>query len=248
MKSLYNKVFKNYQVNLGMPFQVKLPLNMQTVQKAVHNEEIAASADTPENAMARAREEAALIIREAELESARMIEDILAEANEKVIEISEEARKEGYESGLGEGRKQYENLIREAEAIKENAKAEYQEILTGIEQDAVHMILEIAKKVIGEEVRLNKENLLNLVKEAFERCANRDMIILKVSSEDFDYLNENKENLLCLVEGIGELELKKDFSLKSGACVVETSFGNLDAGVQTKLRKIEEAFKEVVGR
>jgi flagellar assembly protein FliH len=48
------------------------------------------------------------------------------------------------------------------------------------------------------------------------------------------------------VEGIGELNIKKDTSLKTGGCIVETAYGTVDASLQTKFKKIESAFRNVI--
>jgi len=42
--------------------------------------------------------------------------------------------------------------------------------------------------------------------------------------------------------GIGQLEIVKDQALKLGALILETPYGSVDAGMDTKLKKIEEAF------
>ena len=87
-----------------------------------------------------------------------------------------------------------------------------------------------------------------LVKQAFEKCANRENIVLKAAPEDHEFLVNNKDRLLSMVEGVGELEIKKDTSLKPGGCIVETLYGSMDAGIQIKMKKIEEAFRQVIGK
>ena len=248
---MYNKIFKNNQVNLGTPFQVKIPINfhtIKTVEKPEELEEIAEAVEDPCDLLARAKEEAELILKEAELEAARVIEKAEFEASERKAAIEGEAWQKGYDDGLQAAKGEYEALLQEAESIREQAKTEYNEVLAGIECDAVDMVLEISRKVIGDEIEINKDSVLSLIKHAFERCGCKEGIILKVSADDYDYIVENREKILAVSEGIGDFETKKDLSLKSGDCIVETSFGTIDAGMRTKLKKIEEAFKQAVGR
>lgn len=87
-----------------------------------------------------------------------------------------------------------------------------------------------------------------MVRQALEKCSNREDLTIKVSSQDYDFLVENKEKLLSMIDGVGNLDIKRDPALKTGDCLVETSYGNIDAGVQTKIRKIEEAFLKIVGK
>ncbi len=251
---MYNKVYKGFQVNLGTPFQVRTPINFHTIGvKEEMGQDTAANepADTspkPEDILASAHEEAELIIKEAELESARIMEDVINEVKERCAQLEEDARRSGYEEGVSEGRKQYEDLISEAEMIREQARMEYDEILASLEKDALELIMDIARKVIGAEITVNRENMLLMVKQAFDRCSNKEGMHLRVSPEDYEFICENKEKLLAISEGVGDLEIKKDLSLKAGACIVDTPFGSLDAGVQTKLKKIEDAFREVIGK
>jgi len=181
----------------------------------------------------KARKQADEIIRQAELEAAKILE----EAKEK---------QKGFEKGYEEAKSQYEDLIQEAELIRENALKEYQETLQSIEKDALNIILDISRKVIGTEISMNKEKLLEMIAQAFERCSNRENITLKVSSADYDFIIENKDRILSMVEGIGQLEIVKDQALKLGALILETPYGSVDAGMDTKLKKIEEAFFKVL--
>lgn len=259
MKSLYNnKVFKNYQVNLGIPFQVKTPaVNFETIKKAESfiptemEEELPLDAKTgeePELLLQKAREEADLIIKEAHYEALRIIEKTEAEAGESKLQIEEQAREAGYMEGVEEARRQYEGLVQEAAATLEQARMEYRAILESVEADAVNVILDIARKVISDELSTGKEHIMSMVRQAFEKCANRDSLVLRVSPQDYEYLDGNRDELLSMVEGIGELELKRDSSLKVGACIVETPYGSIDAGVETRMRKIEEAFRQCIRR
>lgn len=252
-----SKIFKNYQVNVGNPFQIRPPVNFHTIQHASLDEEDGTDenqceeTNTKENAediLSQAREEAELIIKEAGLEAERLMENALKESEGRSLEIEEEARNRGYEDGYNEAKKQCEDILQEAEFVREHARTEYKEVLESIESDAINVILDIAKKVIGDEISTNKESILMLIRQAFEKCSNKENVILRVSAEDYDFIEENKEKLLSLVEGIGTMDIKKDVSLKTGSCLVETSYGNVDAGVQTKLKKIEDAFRNVIGR
>jgi flagellar assembly protein FliH len=106
----------------------------------------------------------------------------------------------------------------------------------------------VAQKVISSELTSNKDYIINLVVQALDKCSSRNNIKLKVSPDDFVFLSENKEKLSSLVD-VERIEIKNDLSLKPGACIIETPIGNVDGGVQTKLHKIEDAFREIlVGR
>jgi flagellar assembly protein FliH len=247
---LYNKVFKNYQINLGTPFQVKAAVNLQASKikskenKACKEPKVK---ETPEDIMGEAKNQADLIINEAELEAQRIVEKAYKKAEELKIDVEREARQKGYDQGFKGMQAQYEEIIREAEAIRENAKTEYNEVLSGMESDIVSLIFEVAKKVIGRELSENRDAILSIVRQAVEKCSDRNNLVLKVSAEDYDFLLDNREKLISMVGDASEFDVKKDSSVKAGSCVIETSFGTLDGGVGTKIRKIEESFMQLLG-
>ncbi len=249
-------IYKNYQVNVGNPFQVKSPvgLNPYTVQHVklpkeepenILEEEVYTEKPNVkeiEELLAEAKEEAEMIIKEAHLEAARYIDQISADIEKTRETKYKEAYDKGYNEGLKKAEEQYQNILQEANNIKETALLDYEQEMANLEADAIRLILEISRKVIAEEVKTNKNLILSMAAQAFKKCALKDEIVLKVSSEDFEYVHENKEELLASSEGIGELEIKRDSALKSGACIVETPFGSLDASIDTKFNLIQEEF------
>lgn len=256
---MYNKVYKNYQINIGQPFQIKVPINIHTIKPAelLHETEEEYNGlpvpeekieETAETCLEKARQKVKEIIEEAGLEASKIIEKAGEEAEIIKKKAEEEAWQAGYSRGIEEAKQEYEGLIKEAELIREQAKAEYSELLAGVEHDAVDMILDIARKVIGNEITQNRETILFLVKQAFARCSSREGITVRVSPEDYDFLSANKDKLLSMMENSVEFEIKQDYSLKAGCCVVETPFGTIDAGAQTKLSKIEQVFRDFMGK
>lgn len=248
-----NKIFKNYQVNMGMPFQVKSLFNFDTIKKINIIEaqekrelDIDIPRHDPDEIINKARDQAEAIIEEAKLEAQKILEMAENELNDLKRSVEEEAWQKGYEEGLNEAKRQCDNALQEAQLIREEAKVAYENILKNAEADTVEVILDIARKVIGAEISFNKENILYLVKQAFEKCTNKEHMVLKVSIEDYEYIMDNMDRFRSMLEGISEFEVKKDASMKAGDCIVETSFGTVDAGVNTRLEKIEEAFRKLV--
>lgn len=249
MRLLYNRILKNRQVNVGNPYEISFAYrqDIEDVREALEEQACAVLNDDPEELLNEAREEAerqaGIIIEEAR----ERAEKLLEEAEGKSLIIKEEARKAGFEEGLSKGKKQYEALLEEAQDVKRKAEADYLQLLGNVEADAIRMIMDIAKKVISHEMEVNSENVLLLVKQAFQKCTNAESAILKVSAEDYDYVSENRDKLVSMLGGVEELEIRKDFSLTRGACIVETAFGTVDAGIETKFGKIEEAFGKLIG-
>lgn len=249
---MYNKIVKNNQVTYGMPFQLKISANPYNIK--IQEEIAATNEDAPQSMdydaaseiVARAKEEAEMIIKEAEYEAAKIIESAENEANVRAAEIQDKAWQAGYSEGNETARAQNEALLQETQNIRNSAIAEHDRTIACMEEEIIEMTIDISKKVIGVEFQTNPENMLSIVKQALEKCSNRNDMTIKVAKEDYSFLNANMDKLLSMVQGVGEVAIKQDLSLKPGDCIVETPFGSVDAGMQTKLVKIEQAFRELM--
>lgn len=251
-----NKIYKNNQVNVGVPFQVKFPVTYQPPVRNIglkldfeqsdeEDQRQVENSSMGEDIIYKAKAEADMIIREALLEARDILKNASADVENLKQQVSDEARTEGYEQGLAQAKQEYEALINEAQHIKMQAGIEYKQILDSLEEDSVNTILDIAKKVISKELEC-KQNILLLVKDAFEKCSKDRKAILKLSEQDFDFVNDNKNELESMLERSEEIEIKKDLSLKEGGCIIETSFGSIDASAATKIEKIENDFIDIL--
>lgn len=78
---MYNKIFKSYQISVGVPIQIKSPVNYNNVKKAnnlkfdvLPNIDDIKEEEAYEKIIHRAKEEAEAIIKEAEREAVKLIE------------------------------------------------------------------------------------------------------------------------------------------------------------------------------
>lgn len=250
---LYNKILKNNQVTYGMPFQVKIPIRLQNIAQEVDykgdgSDEDAGDEDagtpSPEELIEKARSESELIMKEASLEADRLLEQTRLEAEQNAEMIAEEAWQKGYSEGMEAARLQNEAILEESEEIRRSASEEHDSIMAGLEAEVVELALGVARKVVSAELATNRDVILQLVKEALDSCSVKNGAVLRVSPMDYDTLNEDMDKLQTMAEGADSLEVKKDSTLSQGDCIVETSFGSVDAGVETRLNRIEEAFRE----
>jgi len=251
-----NKIFKNNQVNVGIPFQImssitykppvrkinlNLKLDFDNVEELGKDDYKALAEET----VNKSKIEADFIIKEALLEAKEIISHASIDVEELKKMLLVEAKEEGYNEGIAQAKQEYEQLLDEAQGIKVQAGVEYKKVLDSLEVDAVNTVLDIARKVISQELKC-KENILLLVREAFEKCSKDRKAVLKLCEQDYEYINENKDQLISMLERSEDIEIKKDLSLKEGGCVIDTPYGSIDASANTKLNKIENDFKSIL--
>ena len=96
------------------------------------------------------------------------------------------------------------------------------------------------------ELETSSESILKIARAAIEACLNRTVSCLGFI-EDYDFVMENSERIKNMAGDIGELEIRKDQTLTKGSCIVDTGYGMVDGGLETKLEMVEQAFREVMG-
>ena len=77
-------------------------------------------------------------------------------------------------------------------------------------------------------------------------CTGVTSVTVKVSPEDYEAVNENKDLIARQSRFSGEITIAKDLSLESGGCVLETPVGNMDASVEVQLDALEQTFVSIL--
>jgi len=251
MKSLYNKVFKNNQVTYGRPFQVIVPKKLQNIAENDIDTDEETDKDitddflpNPEELLEKAKYESEQILKEAGFEAERQMEKARQEAEKKAKALQEEAWQKGYAEGMESANIQNETILAEAEEIRRSAAQEHDSIMLGLENEILELVLAIARKAVAGELVTNKDIILQLIRDALPNCSNIESASVKVSPLDYELLISNKEEIFAMAEDADGINIKRDCTLKSGDCIIETSLGSVDAGVATRLDKIEQAFRE----
>ncbi|MCG5250710.1 flagellar assembly protein FliH [Brevibacillus agri] len=231
----------------------RLQKNLQIFQEAeIEAKTILADAEeTAQTILRQAIEEAEQLKQEASLEIQRWWEQKQQEAAQLFSSTQEQATAEGHEKGFAEGKQQaYEEetqALAEARAILEQAYSSKQQIIAEAEPFLVELALEIAKKIIGQELQQNPEQVLEIAKKALRRSRVHGEITICVNHNYFHYVSEHRPQLLALLEGQAELSIYPDYTIADGGCVIRTQLGSVDARVDTQLEEIKQALLAIAG-
>jgi flagellar assembly protein FliH len=194
---------------------------------------LAAAQEEAERCLVRAREEA---------------ERSLAAAKSEAITLKEEAIRQGILQGE-ECSKQM--ALAQCTAVLESFQQAVAEI-TGLratvlrraEEDIVTLAFHIARKIIRQEILLNRDVVLSTVRCALETLVDRDTILVRIHPIDLEQVQIMKKELLRQVKGIKNLTLQGDETIERGGCVVESRFGEIDARIEEQLTELEQRFRE----
>jgi type III secretion protein L len=170
--------------------------------------------------------DAAAIVDQARQEANVIVQSAKAEADG----IRETAREDGYREGLS----QWNKLLQEA---REKAGR----ILTAHEQELVRLAIRAAERIIGEELRHNREAALSIAKNALASVRRERSVVLHVHPDDVSFVRSRLADLQPSAPAIREMHVIGNPSITSGGCIVESEFGNIDARLETQLAALEEA-------
>ncbi|MFE1625575.1 flagellar assembly protein FliH [Brevibacillus reuszeri] len=205
--------------------------------------------ETAQKILQQATEQAELLREQVQEEINQWWEQKRVEAASLFQQVQEEAAREGYEAGYEDGKRQaYEEkveAITKARTLLEEAYNEKQQIIAEAEPFLVDLSIEVARKVIGGELKQSPEQVLQMSKKVLSRSRVHGQITVCVNHNYFDYIQEHRFQLLELLDGQAELSIYPDHTVQDGGCVIRTQLGSVDARVDTQLSEIKQALLEI---
>lgn len=177
---------------------------------------------------------------------------VLAEAHRQADQMRQDAVRKGYEEGLQLGREEGLHLYQQAiDSLRDEVQklvdailAERQRLWEQMEPQVIDLVLEIARKVLREEIQARREATLSIIKHALRRVADTEHVRIRVHPDDLQITREHREDFLAVCDGVRQIEIVDDQRVGGGGCVIETPNGTIDASLRTQMQTIEKALKE----
>jgi flagellar assembly protein FliH len=170
-------------------------------------------------------------------DTARALKDDKGPREDRILK----AEREGYERGLiqGEqvgreiGEKKLEALLSRMTGLLEELEGLKGRIFVESEKELVELAVAIAEKIIHQEISLNREVIVGIVKGAVSRVVDRQVLRVKVNPLDFEILNQ-KKHLISSPDGVKHLTLEADGTVPPGGCLIEANGSEVDARLEAQ--------------
>jgi len=176
-------------------------------------------------------------------------EDILKDAHQKATLLEQEAYEKGFaqgeKDGLELGEKKAIKVIENIEKLFIEIGHLKKEILKQYEMGALELIFAIAKKIIHDQITLDENAINNTVFKALNLTVEKSELVLRVNPEDFDFVERLRPEFFSKFKELKSIMVTSDPSITRGGCFLETSYGDVDATVETRLEKIYQSLEEV---
>ncbi|BCG59688.1 FliH/SctL family protein [Paenibacillus sp. URB8-2] len=194
-------------------------------------------------------------VRNASLEAERIIETARSEAedwwrsrreqDEHLAEaVKAEAYRQGYDEGLLQAEKEMKaklaEIMEEAQAVLTEAYKARDVIIQEAEPFLVELSCDIAEKIVEKQLTVEPAFTIDLIKRNLARKREQGIISLCVAPSQFSFVNAAREELALAIDSQAELQILPDSTVKDHGCVIRSSFGSVDARIDTQLQEIKK--------
>jgi flagellar biosynthesis/type III secretory pathway protein FliH len=172
-----------------------------------------------------------------------------AEAPIDLTAIEAAARARGYNLGFEQGYAAGTAAAEESMAVSVHRLAElvasahenHAAFFRAAERQVVDLALQIAQKVVEREIENMPDLAVNIVRGALEEMDARTVVRVRVNPEDTELLRRRWTQVVPPGVGADRIELQSDERVRSGGAVIETTHGQVDAQLESKLAQLGNA-------
>lgn len=180
-----------------------------------------------------------------ELQKKSQQELVEAEVLKKLKEVQEKAYAEAHALGMEDGKKQaFENttdqinqMLKGLTEIIETLSQFREKLFLENEESFVKLIFKISETLVQKTVAEDKTVIAGVLKRAINDIQVDEEITVRLSKEDYDFLNSLTESKDRPWEGSKKVKLEVASGITRGGCIVETNHGVIDAGLDQRLQK-----------
>ncbi|MCL2063045.1 MAG: FliH/SctL family protein [Candidatus Cloacimonetes bacterium] len=171
------------------------------------------------------------------------IEKLTAEHKEKLDTEKRTAWQNGNQAGIKQTQNQMlasvQTVIEQLELLIKNLTKYTTVFMEHYEQQALKLMIKIARKVIDTEVITNPEIVLNNLKRSLELLNEKEEIKILVNPEDIAIVNENLQKLSLSINLPENIEIVSNENILAGGCKIDFKVGSIDSDLETQFEEIK---------
>jgi flagellar assembly protein FliH len=166
-----------------------------------------------------------------------------------LAEIEEAARVQGYNVGYEEGyaagmaavEQAMAEQVRRLTAIVSGVHESHAAFFRAAERQVVDLSLQIAEKVVEREVENMPDLAVNVIRSALEEMDARTAVRVRANPDDVELLRRRWTQVVPPGVGPDRIELQADERVQAGGAIIETTHGQVDAQLDSKLAQLGNA-------
>jgi flagellar biosynthesis/type III secretory pathway protein FliH len=151
----------------------------------------------------------------------------------------------GYEQGLAEGRAAAEADMAEAiqrmQQLASNVLESHTGFFRAAERQVVDLALQIAQKVVERELENMPELAVGVIRSALEEMDARTAVRVRIHPDDEEVVRRRWSQVVPSGVNGERIEIQPDERVQPGGAIIETTQGQVDAQLDTKLAQLGNA-------
>jgi flagellar assembly protein FliH len=148
---------------------------------------------------------------------------------------------EGYAAGLAAAEAAMASSVERLQQLANAALEQHASFYRAAERQVVDLALQIAQRVVEHEVENMPDLAVGVIRAALDEMDARTAVRVRVSPDDAELLRRRWARVVPPGVDAERIELQADERIQSGGAVIETTQGQVDAQLETKLAQLGNA-------
>jgi flagellar assembly protein FliH len=178
------------------------------------------------------------------------IADVLSAVRAEAEQIRAQAwaagETEGRAAGLAAARADAQPALAALGASLEAIARVRAQVVAELEQDALEMALRLAEQILAGVLSVQPERVVDVARNALRHLTDRRRVTLVVNPGDLELVSECVDQLQSELGGIEHLGVQADRRVARGGAIARTDTGDIDAGIDTQLRRAREIAEDAL--
>lgn len=175
---------------------------------------------------------------------------LIAAARDRVAQIEKEAYDKGFAVGQNEALAQettrLDQIMAELKTLLENIETDRQRLFAQYESEVVTLIKAMVDRVLFHEVTTNPQVIEVCLRTALAYVVENSKVTVRVHGQDLERLKKAAMERPEMLTGYKKIDLNEDPSVSPGGCFLETSFGEIDATLDSRRDKVYSAIDAIL--
>lgn len=163
---------------------------------------------------------------------------MLKAAREKALKIEKEAYEKGFEQGERDGRelglKRLEVVLHQMHQVLFEIMRQKREFQQAYEKEMLKLALNLGKRIFRQMGLLYEEAIIAVLRDAFQYVMDRENVCVRLHPADYQYLLSHPDKAPFPLDEKEGIRLIADPSITRGGCLIDTSFGEVDATFESQ--------------
>ena len=146
----------------------------------------------------------------------------------------------GKKEGMSQGKAEANAIIQQFQSILKEITIQKRTIFDTLETDLFNLAVTIAGKVVGSIAERDQELVLDSIKKSLPLLLEKSKLKIKVAPEQESFVNEHLEQIIASDRDLKEIQVEADRRISRGGCILETSSGRVNSGLEKQLEILEK--------